>query len=1001
MPTDIKSEQSSVFSVKNTALFFLCAASILVVAIFFILQYLQHKTFLEQEHLTQNLRDDINRHLESNLRSTCRALSQQQAVLDLFPKPTSDTTHRATLLLNSSREILGANIIYILDHTGKVIASSFTENGDTLYGNNYRFRPYFTNSLQGEDYIYAALGVTTGKRGIYFSSPIKDSNDDIVGVTVIKSGLHNIDKIVLKAASQGPVVILNRHGVVFVASEESWLFHTAKPISPEKRQKLIHSGQFATAELEPLSIDLSEKEVVLDGKTYTVHTRDLTLHDWSVATLTPKRKALPVVIIVCLIFTIPAYFFFLKIKHFQDEIRYKDKINRQNIHLKRLNEEMKNEIEERKETEQALKRVSQLELQYRMLFEQSKDAITIVSENGEFLEANQAFLSLMECSREDVLAMKPVDFWVDERERRNWMKLIKEKGSITDYHSKQKTRNGNFLDLNLTTNATKTEDGRIVYLSILRDITKKLEDEKRLLLAKNEAEQASLAKSNFLANMSHEIRTPMNGIIGMTNIVLESSLTDEQRNYVTMVRSSADRLLDIINNILDFSKIEAGRLELEEVAFDIRDKCEELLSLMALKARNNNVRLSLEISPDVPPKIIGDSTRFMQILINLTNNAIKFSNDGTVSIQVNANMVTPPNIIPISISVQDTGIGIPKDKQAAIFESFAQADISTTRKYGGTGLGLTISSQLCRLMGGEIGLESEQGEGALFWFTIPFRLPESIEPSQGFEHGKTINSALSRHERFQNISILLAEDDHINKTLAIAVLEKASLNVTAVANGLEAVEESAKTFYDLILMDIQMPEMDGYEATRAIRSREQAQSRHTPIIAMTAHAIKGDREKCLLAGMDDYITKPIDASELYMVIERHLLQRVLVADNDLRSLETTGQIFTEMGWQVTLAENIDQCFWECRNSTFDLIMVDLIMLQHNINSLCSILKKRTAETGKNTTLRLIVTAVDNDTLKTYSTTCVEDILVKPLNRDALAKSLSATSSLDSLNLSKS
>ncbi len=991
MPANIRGERSSFFSVKNTVLFFLCAAGILLITIFFILHYLHQKAFLEQEQLTQTLRDDINRHLESNFRSTCRALSQQKAVLDLFPSPVSDTTHRATLLLNSSTEILGANIIYILDKNGYVIASSFTETGDTLYGNNYQFRPYFSRSIQGEDYIYAALGVTTGKRGIYFSSPIKNKNNDVVGVTVIKNGLDNIDKIILKAANRGPVIIHNKNGVIFAASEDSWLFHTAKQISAQKRQELIQSGQFAKAQLKPLPIDLTKHTVIFEGKTYTVHSQQLTLQGWSVATLMPKHSALPVIIIVCLIFTIPAYFFFLKIKHFQDEIGYKEKINRQNIHLKRLNEEMKNEIEERKETELALKRVSQLELQYRMLFEQSKDAITIVSEDGQFLEANHAFSSMMECSREDVFAMKPVDFWLNEQERRNWLKLIEEKGSITDYHSKQKTKNGKILDLNLTTNATTTEDGSVVYLSILRDITKKLENEQKLLIAKNEAEQASLAKSNFLANMSHEIRTPMNGIIGMTNIVLESDLTDEQRNYLIMVRSSADRLLDIINNILDFSKIEAGRLELEEVTFDIRDKCDELLSLMEIKARNNNVRLSLKMAEDIPRKIIGDSTRLMQILINLTNNAIKFSRDGKVSIQVNADKVSPPNILPVSIKVNDTGIGIPKEKQDAIFESFAQADISTTRKYGGTGLGLTISAQLCRLMGGKIGLKSEPEKGATFWFTIPFRLPEDIRQYHGFEHGKTMHSALSRHERFQNIKILLAEDDHINKTLAIAVLEKASLNVTAVANGLEVVEESARSSYDLILMDIQMPEMDGYEATRAIRRRELEQSRHTPIIAMTAHAIKGDKEKCLLAGMDDYITKPIDASELYMMIERHLLQRVLVTDDDLPSLEQTGQLFTEMGWQVTLAENIDQCFWECRNSTFDLIIVDLAMIRSRINKLNSAIEKRTAETGKHTTLKLMATSVDDDIKETFSSTYLDTILIKPLNHDVLIRSLGTTS----------
>lgn len=965
----------------------------LLLVIFVILHFLEQRALEHQRHITQTLREDLNRHLETSFSSTSKALAQQQAILDLFPSPNIASTQRATQLLNSSREILGVNIVYTLNEKGTVIASSRTEKGGTLYGNNYRFRPYFNKAIQGEPTIYAALGVTTGRRGIYFSSPVYNKENQTVGVAVIKSGLDKIDNIVHDAATQGPVAVLSRHGVVFASSEESWLFHTAKPLDEQNRIQLIGSGQFAKEPLLPLPVNLSAEQVTLDGINYTVLEEQLDLHDWSVVTLIPQQSAIPIIILVCLVFTIPAYFFFLKLKHFQNEIGYKKKINRQNLHLRRLNEDMKNEIEERKETERRLKKVSQQELQYRMLFEQSKDAITIVSDKGQFLEANQAFLSMMECGREDIFSMKPVDFWVDEQDRRKWLKLLKEHGSITDYHSKHQTKTGKILDLNLTTNATTTEDGHRVYLTILRDITKKLENEKKLVIAKNVAEQASLAKSNFLANMSHEIRTPMNGIIGMTNIVLDSTLSAEQRNYLTMVRSSADRLLDIINNILDFSKIEAGRLELEKVSFDIRDKLDELLSLMTVKAQDNNVALSLEIAHDVPPTLIGDSTRLMQILINLTNNAIKFSREGTVTIQVNAKAMSSPSTILLQVSVQDNGIGIPQNKQTAIFGSFAQADISTTRKYGGTGLGLTISSQLCRLMGGDIGLHSTENEGSLFWITIPLQIPESTENIQGGEYGKTISSVFSREERFKDVYILLAEDDYINRTLAVSVLEKASLHVNAVTNGLEVVKESANNSYDLILMDIQMPEMDGYEATRTIRQREGQNSKHTPIIAMTAHAIKGDREKCLLAGMDDYITKPIDATELYMVIERHLLHRVMVVSDNPVSLKETAGIFSEIGWQVTLAENLDQCFWECRNSTFDLVVVDAAVARMDIPSLYQTLQRRIAETGKKTSILAVAASADdplvqNLDLNKQNVTIAE----KPLTKTGLIQYLDARKS---------
>lgn len=974
----------SFFSMK-TAVFFSCVViATLFLVISILLHFVEQRAREEQHYLTKTLREDLNRHLETNFISTSKALARQMAILDLFPVPDTISSDRATQLLGATREILSVNIVYILDGEGSVIASSQTEDGDTLYGNNYRFRPYFTQAIHNEPTIYPALGITTNRRGIYFSSPIKDSGNRTVGVAVIKSGLTKIDAIVREAASQGPVAVLSGNGVVFVSSEDSWLFHTAMPLDEEKRIELIGSGQFGQQPLLPLPVDLSEKQVLFQGINYSVISEQLNLDGWSVITLVPQQSILPIVFLVCLFFTIPAYFLFLKFRHFQNEVGYQEKIHRQNVHLRQLNEEMKSEIEERKETEQRLKKVSQQELQYRMLFEQSKDAITIVSDKGLFLEANQAFLTMMECEREVIFSMKPVDFWVDEQDRRTWLKLLKEKGSITDYHSKQKTKSGKILDLNLTTNATTTGDGHRVYLTILRNITKKLEDEKKLVLAKNEAEQASLAKSNFLANMSHEIRTPMNGVIGMTNIVLESPLSDEQRNYLTMVRSSADRLLDIINNILDFSKIEAGRLELEKVSFDIRDKFDELLSLMTVKAQERNVALSLEIAHDVPPTLIGDSTRLMQILINLTNNAIKFSQDGTVKLQVNAKTMSSPDTVLLRVSVEDNGIGIPFDKQAAIFESFAQADISTTRKYGGTGLGLTISSQLCRLMGGDIGLRSKENEGSRFWFTIPFQIPDTAEKNQGGDYGKTMSSVFSREERFKDVYVLLAEDDYINRTLAITLLEKASLQVTAVENGLEAVVESGKESYDLILMDIQMPEMDGYEATRTIRKREGLNSKHTPIIAMTAHAIKGDREKCLLAGMDDYITKPIDATELYMVIERHLLHRVMVMADDHLSLANTAGLFSEIGWQVTLAENIDQCFWECRNSTFDLMVVDAAMADMDLHRLYQTLQARIAETGKKTTVLVLAASIDDPVVKKLDfAKQVVTIVEKPLTKSGL------------------
>lgn len=985
MPTIIRKDFSAYFSLRNI-LFFAAATVLLFFTIVSVLHIKQQKNYRTHRYDTITLRDDINRHLKTNYSSTCRALTRQNEVLRLFPETYPGAVRRATALLNSSREILGASIVYVLNRRGTVIASSTTESGGTLYGNNYRFRPYFSRSIEGEDFIYAALGVTTGRRGIYFSSPITDDDGKILGVAVIKGGLKGIDSIVHNASAKGPAVMISENGVVFVASRATWLFHTALPLETNERAKLLESEQFAESLLPALPFMLNKKEVVVDKKSYDVQSQPIDLAGWSVITLRRHKSAVPVVVLVCLGFTIPLYLLFIKLKHFQEELAYKAKIDRQYQRLKSLNAEMKHEIEERKETEKALKWVSEQELQYRILFEQSRDAITVVDADGKFLEANHAFLTMMGCRKDEIWDKHPSDFWGDQKERRRWFRLIQEQGSISDYKCKHVTSDGTLVDVSLTTNATTKNDGTVVYLSILRDITEQLEAQRKLITAKNEAEQASLAKSSFLANMSHEIRTPMNGIIGMTSIVLHTTLTEEQRNYLTMVRSSADRLLEIINNILDFSKIEAGRFDVESYPFNLHEKVDELHSLMSLKARENNVALSLEVEENVPELLNGDGTRLMQILINLISNGIKFSRNGTVSLHITRSSQAAPNTVMLCFSVQDTGVGITPAQQKDIFEAFAQGDLSTTRKFGGTGLGLTISSELCRLLGGEINLHSDENQGARFWFTIPFTRADRQELEKS-AHGTTIGSSLTHEEIFKDIKILLAEDDHINRMLALALLEKANFTVRAVDNGLDVVEQLEHTHYDLILMDIQMPEMDGYEATRIIRQREKHTGRYTPIVAMTAHAIKGDREKCLQAGMDEYTTKPIDAAELYATLEKLLLNRVVIADPDPASLNLTARLFSDIGWQVILAETGEQCLWQCRNSSHDLILIDSAMTDIDFKELSATLEDRARRTGR--CVHLLATTFPGGDLHACSAAGILAILEKPLSQASIAPYLEA------------
>ena len=534
------------------------------------------------------------------------------------------------------------------------------------------------------------------------------------------------------------------------------------------------------------------------------------------------------------------------------------------------------DITERKRSDEALR---ESERQYHLLFNRIADPIFIFDgETHRFLDCNEAVHRVYGYSMDELRLMTPFDLHAPE----DFDRLDRNIGIHV-------AKNGRRIDVEILSDEIDYQ-GRSAWVSIVRDVTLRRRVASELQKAKETAESASRAKSEFLANMSHEIRTPMNGIMGMTALALDTELTEEQREYLTLVRLSSDSLLKVINDILDFSKIEAGKLELDVVDFDLEDALGYAMKTLSVRAREKGLALSYNVAPMVPGRVIGDPGRLRQVLVNLIGNAIKFTECGSVVVQVDMEARIAGDVC-LHFAVSDTGIGIAADVQQRIFEAFAQADGSTTRKYGGTGLGLTISTQLVEMMGGRIWVESPAkfeirnskfeiadpqsairnsqsaipGSGSTFHFTAAFSLSgEEVKGSPELELIEAVNVPADG----KSLCILVAEDNAVNQKLSKHMLEKSGHSVVLTGTGRETLAALEFSDFDVILMDVQMPEMNGFEVTAAIRERELSTGAHIPIIALTAHAMTGDRERCIAAGMDAYVSKPIRARELFEALYR-------------------------------------------------------------------------------------------------------------------------------------
>ncbi len=482
-------------------------------------------------------------------------------------------------------------------------------------------------------------------------------------------------------------------------------------------------------------------------------------------------------------------------------------------------------------------------------------------ETGRILELNQAFLDICGFKREEMLHHTASELGLLPPGLRNIIKNeLKESGLIRNREQIIRTKSGKLITT-LYSSIILDIGGRKCTLDIVNDISERKELENQLITATEKAQQAVKSEERFLANMSHEIRTPMNGIIGMVNLLAQTDLDEEQKEYASWIKDSSEILLTIINDILDISKIIAGQMAFETTPFSIYDVMRNLTMSMELKAKEKGIKFHTHMDLSIPQKVLGDPVRLFQILLNLAGNAVKFTDKGEVTISINKQKEDSDNIF-LEFLIKDTGIGIDSEKIPTLFEPFVQASPDTTRKYGGTGLGLSISKRLVEMQSGTISAESELGKGSTFSFRIAYK--KYIAGAK--QHVPAPEKDIMNGRDLSGLRILLTEDNRISQRVGVKTMSKWGIIVDVAENGRQAVEMAASNPYDLILMDIQMPEIDGFEATRQIRKFLPSPASKVPIVAMTASVVSLDKEKCQELGMDDYISKPFKPEELYKMI---------------------------------------------------------------------------------------------------------------------------------------
>ena len=804
-----------------------------------------------QQPITDNLAVEINTFFVQHYTHSVKDLAGSTEIVDVCTRRNSIDNPSLRRVLNAVQGALDVALVYVMNTEGTVIGSSEEQS---LTGKQYPFRPYFLRALTGEPFLFPAVGVTTNRKGFYFSAPVYAPDaEKPVGVVVIKTRSESIDTFFSALRGKLDALLLSPDGVIFASTRADWNFRTAWPLSAARLEELKASRQFSDYALQPLSFSLQGTRVHHDGIRAIVDLKPLQIEGWQIATL----ESVPFPWVEAVGFCCVAIFLGI-LSGVVALHTYKE---RQLVGQLLAGKE----ASERSDAAH-LTSVRELET----IFSASLVGIVLVRD-GRIANANRRMSEMFGYSRKEILDEDIRQFFTGRRAFRRFVRrhlhlLLDSDVEQVEYPLKKK--DGTLLPCTLSGKAINSSNLAEGTVWVVEDISRRKAAEKELEQAKEAAEAASIAKGEFLANMSHEIRTPMNGIVGLTNLLLSEDLPEDQRERLELIQRLTVRLMIIINDILDFSKLEAGRFELEQQPFSLRRTLQEIIRPLEPTAAKKDLQLRLAVDPAVPDGLMGDQIKLMQVLTNLLDNSLKFTRQGQITVHVNFQDGDQAEGRTLLFEVADTGIGILPAYHAKVFESFSQADSSHSRKFGGTGLGLSISKGLVALMGGKIWFDSEPDRGTRFYFTLPFVAPGedlSWPADRQSQRDKDKSPVLPGCGK----RILVAEDEYINNILMRTLLKQAGYHVTVVNNGREAVDAWRGGVFDCILMDIQMPEMDGYEAVARIRDAEK-KGEHIPVIAMTAHAMSGDRLKCLAAGMDDYISKPIDGATVLQLLQQYV-----------------------------------------------------------------------------------------------------------------------------------